>query len=101
MNEYWLIFKEGNHWVNKFFKKGFGHIAVLTKDRFNWVMIDPTVHNMGIEILDASIDNDVPKALAITKHKVIYVKTNSMLKNSFLSLFKRGNCVELVKMIRY
>ncbi|MHA1447898.1 MAG: hypothetical protein ACTSP4_00560 [Candidatus Hodarchaeales archaeon] len=52
--EFYVIFIEGNAWWRYLLKDGFGHIYVMYKDNYNWMMFDPAQDRLNIEILPYS-----------------------------------------------
>lgn len=40
--EYYVVFTQGVHWIAKLLRRNFSHIYVLTKDQYNWLLLNPT-----------------------------------------------------------
>jgi len=97
--EAWLIFRNGEHKLQRFLKDGFGHIAILYKDEFNWVLIAPNEFSLEVIILPYHVNDPAPRWLAndeeMTVIKVYYEEMNRSTKcPRFLIGF---TCVTFVK----
>ncbi|KKN70264.1 hypothetical protein LCGC14_0432890 [marine sediment metagenome] len=106
--DFWLIFNKGENFFAEFFmKKGFGHIGILTRDKFNWFLLDPTYTELKIDILPFKPEDNVPRILLnkFRTHKIIKL---TMMKNlhvngniAILKVFfpRVVSCVSMVKYI--
>jgi hypothetical protein len=94
----WLIFKQGEgYWMQRFLKKGFGHVLLLTKDQYNWIYLDPHKLRLTCGIPPYTVDDNLPKMLKDEGYTVIQVTffdrdTHKKLRHSRLN-----NCVSFVK----
>jgi len=105
-NTYWLIFKDGNNFVSRFFlKKGFGHILILTCDDYNWLLLDPTFTYLKTDILPYKVTDDVPHTLMKgNDYKIIKIEKTPLPENEDLKMLKAlvpifPTCVSLIKYI--
>lgn len=48
---YWIFFKEGEFKFKWLFKKGYTHIYIVTKDEYNWLLLDPAKEKFNWKIL--------------------------------------------------
>lgn len=54
--EYYLIFTQGiTHWVTRWLRPNFSHIYLITRDDFNWVLLNPTRGYLQFTILPLPI----------------------------------------------
>ena len=54
--EYYVIFTQGvTHWITKWLRRDFSHIYLLTKDDYNWVLLNPTRRYLQVTILPIPI----------------------------------------------
>ncbi len=99
IKEAWLIFRDGKHKLQRILKSKFGHISLLYKDDFNWILISPNEDNLEVVILPYNIKANAPTWLAANKTmivvKVIYkIKEKS---DKFPRLLIGFTCVSFVK----
>jgi len=99
MKESWLIFcdYEGD-WKGRFLKKGFNHLFILTKDNFNWYVIDPDVRFLNIKVLPLPPHEDAVSHFR-NKHKMLYIKYDEVPQKYILNMFRPFTCVEVAKYI--
>ena len=60
---YWVIFCKAPSIIKYFLKKDFGHVCVLTHDKYNWYIMDPAKTKWRINILAYTLEQDVPNIL--------------------------------------
>lgn len=60
----WLIFRNGEHRLQRILKDGFGHITILCRDDFNWILISPNTGILETIILPYQVEQDAPQWLA-------------------------------------
>jgi len=49
--EYYVIFTQGvTHWITRWLRRDFSHIWILTKDEYNWLLLNPTRGYLQITI---------------------------------------------------
>jgi hypothetical protein len=54
--EYYLVFTQGiTHWITRWLRPDFSHIWLLTKDDFNWILLNPTRGYLQCSILPVPI----------------------------------------------
>ena len=98
-NTAWLIFRDGNHKFKRILKKGYGHVSIIYKDKFNWILVAPKERKLEIVILPYRTEDKADEWLAVSKemtvYKIIYDEKNS---NYFFPRFLIGfSCVSFVK----
>lgn len=54
----YIVFKDGDLWISRFFKKGFSHIQIVACDEFNWIVLDPSSTHLDWEILPFKADDN-------------------------------------------
>ena len=74
----WLIFRPLKCPYAKFLKKGFGHIDILQRDKYNWILIRGSWRQLEWKILPYEMDADVPKLLS-EKFGVTVLKVESII----------------------
>jgi len=47
----YIIFSDGDIWITKYLKKGFGHIRIVVNDGYNWTHINPSRTHLEWEIM--------------------------------------------------
>lgn len=99
MKEAWVVFDDGRWWTKHFLKKGFGHLFVIGRDKYNWFMFNPLTYGLGFKILPFEASEDVIKTLRKSHKNIVYLRYSEKNDQSFLSLFKPTNCVEMIKYI--
>jgi hypothetical protein len=41
--EYYVIFTQGvTHWITRYLRRNFSHIVLVTRDEYNWIILNPT-----------------------------------------------------------
>ena len=51
IHECWICFCDTGKHKNRIFKKGFGHVAIIMCDQFNWIRLYPRNNQLSIKIL--------------------------------------------------
>lgn len=97
----WICFRDAQFFIRHFTKKGFGHVYVLMRDEFNWMMLDPRNNSLHIELLPFNASEDVPtlikKEMGHTILKIIV--EDKIQKWPNLNPFYMVQCVNIVKYI--
>ena len=96
--EYWIVFKDTDRWWKPFVKNGFGHVCVLTKDEYNWYLIDPTMYCLEVVILPYNTNENVPHIYSnTTKSRIIKIKRKDLPKDKIsIKLLSFVPCVSHV-----
>jgi len=107
--KYWVIFRSSSLWHQAYCKPGFGHCFLITKDDFNWTLIDPGTDRLNVKILDCPASFDLPSGIILESEKegqpikVVEVDINEDrgYKLYFHSIFSLPflNCVNMVKYV--
>lgn len=98
MYDVWLVFKEAQgYWLNRILKKGFGHVLMVVKDKYNWMYFDPHQLRLTYGIAPYTADEDLPRLLKEDGYTVLRVTfidrdTHKKLRYSHLC-----TCVSFVK----
>ena len=94
----WLIFKQGEgYWLQKFLKRGFGHVLILQNDGYNWIYLDPHRLRLVTGIPPYQVSEDLPRMLVhdgFTVLKLTFFDRSTMKKIRHSRL---NNCVSFVK----
>ena len=97
-HEVFLIFKHGEgYWLQKFLRKGFGHVLMLTKDQYNWIALDPHRLKLCVVIPPYPATDDVPRMLVkdgYTVLKIVFFERSTMKRIRHSRL---NNCVSFIK----
>lgn len=96
-NTSWLVFNKGTTWIAKFLKPNFGHVCILQKDEFNWLVLDPQPNNLKWTILPYGEKEDVPHIIRNQNHHVIKVITYDLKHQSPKWFYMWANCLTVVK----
>lgn len=107
LKTYWVFFRDGDNWFQRWFlKKDFGHIFLLTKDKYNWILIDPLPDFLNTTVLSYRVDEDVPgKISKMTQAKCVLITVDKDItgRQKFrpaMALIPRFvSCVGIVKYI--
>ena len=75
IKEAWIVFRNGEHKCHRILKDGFGHITILYRDEFNWILISPNSRILEIIILPYKTEQDAPQWLANGKQFTV-IKVN-------------------------
>lgn len=99
IKEAWLVFRKAEHKIQGILKDGFGHITILFRDEFNWVLMSPNAGILETIILPYQVEQNAPKWLANGKQfTVIKVTYEARGKAGFFPRFLIGiTCVSFVK----
>lgn len=96
MKESWICFCDSDNAPFKILKKGFRHVFVISRDDYNWYVIDPDWRYLSIKILEHDIDHNVPKELS-KKLTVLHVKHSACTKRYLCMPWKLFSCVGIIK----
>lgn len=96
IQEYWIVFHKTHTFMRHFLKKDFGHCFVITRDQFNWIMLDARQNKLKFEIPSFRIDSDLPRLMIRNGNRVIKVQMEENHKKWFMKL-GFYNCVNFVK----
>ena len=95
----WLIFRETKLPLLRFLRKPFGHVIGITRDDFNWLVVDPMHFRLRSFILDYPAKENLPDI--IKRHeknvrilKIVIDDTYEPVHIFRLSLF---TCVSVMK----
>lgn len=78
---YWLVFTNGDSEVHKLMKSGFGHVFLLMRDEYNWMLIDPRAKCLDVDILPNDIRDNVPKLFKDNGNRVLEIEAKVVKKN--------------------
>ena len=107
LKTYWVFFRDGENWLQRWvLKKDFGHIFLLTKDKYNWIFIDPLPDFLNTIILSYRAEEDVPaKIVEMTGARFVLINVEKDITRkqkirpvaAFIPRFV--SCVGIVKYI--
>jgi len=101
MKQNWIIFRDGQHKYQKYLKKGYGHVYILSRDAYNWVLIDPVYNNIHVEVLNYGANDPIHLLYArdpsTTAMYYIEIDDDIEQKDFKLNLFNPLSCVGCVK----
>lgn len=98
--EVWLVFRNGQHIFERFFKDGFGHVSLLFRGVTHWVLVSPNERSMDVIELPYKIEDNAPQWLANDKEmffvvKVIYEQV--VVRTKIPRFFIGFTCVSFAK----
>lgn len=91
--EYWVIFTQGTHLISHFLKDNFSHVYVITRDKYNWIVLNPMRLYMLVEIAAVPITDDLPRLLRLPHDSIIKVTMYSRKPLKQFRYFGLINCV--------
>lgn len=94
--EFWLLFNHSSGWHSVVCKKGFSHVEVYMKDKYNWVGFRPYFPCPDFKILNFEASKDVPSLLKKQGH-VLHVKFSRKVRGIPLGRFGWFNCTHMVQ----
>jgi hypothetical protein len=95
---YWIIFTDSEHrFFRAVLKKGFGHVYVLTKDKYNWIILDPKQSALVAQILPISVDNFAPTIISHKHDTILQVEFYKRDNRRHFGFFGFRTCVVMVK----
>jgi hypothetical protein len=97
INEYYLVFGDGNHWICKFLKKHYRHVFVVWKNSYGWQYLNPCSHTLETKILPAMLQEDVPGLYSKRGFKVYKLIVPAYKKHNGRHGIKLINCVWILK----
>ena len=95
----WIVFCDSQDIKNRFMKPNFRHVFLLTKDEFNWYMIDPDYRFLNIKILPYRADYNLPGKFLINNNKVICILHKKYTNKHLLNPIRLFTCVEIIKYV--
>lgn len=97
-HEAWLVFKNAeDYWVQRFCKKGFGHVLLITRDQYNWMYLDPHQLKLTYGISPFAAQQDVPRMLRNEGHTVLHVTMFDRATHKKLRYGHLCTCVTFIK----
>lgn len=101
MREFWIGFSDTEYFMKYLFKEGFGHVYIITKDEWNWMILDPRNGYLDMSIIPIKVSEDLPqKIMEHNKHHLIRVKTQLPLKKwPNLNIFRSISCMNIIKYV--
>ncbi len=98
--EFWVIFKSGDLWYQRYLRDGFGHCIVMFKDDFNWIVLDPTISCLKTVVLPYDVSENVPGMYAKKdRHTVLRVNSSIDPSKKTNMLITIPSCMTVVSYI--
>ena len=97
MNEYYLVFGNGKHWLCKFLKKDFQHVFVIWRNIYGWHYLNPRNNCLETNPLPYLMKQDVPTIYAKQGYTVVRLSMPQFKKHIGRHGFKFTNCVWIIK----
>ncbi len=97
--EFWIVFTKGSHFIRHFLKEDFSHIYVITRDKYNWVILNPLRLHFSIEIAPFTIKENVPRLITTDNDHVLKITMHKRHADKQFRYFGLMNCVSYVKYI--
>lgn len=96
---YWIVFKSTDGWYAPVFKKNFSHCLILTQDKFNWYICDPTSRRLIVKILSYDPKYNLPNLLRKEADKKVIRITMNNPSHTWIPNFSCISCVTMIKYI--
>jgi hypothetical protein len=94
----WLVFKQGEgYWLQKFLKKGFGHVLMVSKDEYNWIFHDPHRLRLTHGIAPYKVTEPVPRLLRNEGYTVLKITFFDRSTKNSIRHSRLNNCVSFIK----
>lgn len=97
MKDSWIVFCDSDDWKNRILKKNFRHVFVVTRDEFNWYMINPDWRYLNVKILPFKTSYNVPQQMLSSDNRILHVKHEECTNKHLLCIIKLFTCVEIAK----
>ena len=97
--DYWVVFQQGTHFISKVLKPGFSHIYVITRDKYNWIKLDPQRLQLAVTIEPCAMSAQLPLVLREENTHIVHVKMDKLDTNPQFGVFGLINCVTHVRYI--
>ncbi len=97
IREYWLVFTQGTHLISYFLKKNFSHVYVITRDQYNWIILNPLRLHLDVQIPAYPITKDVPRLWAKPHDTILKVTMHKRAASKVFAYFGLINCVTHVR----
>lgn len=95
MNQNYLVFSDGDIWITKFLKTGFGHIRIVVNDGYNWIHFNPSCHQFEWDIMPYE-STDTPFKDHFKNSTIIKLHLDPK-RNSWVGRIGMMTCVLMVK----
>ncbi len=91
--EYYVVFTQGvTHWITRWLKPNFSHIWLITKDEYNWIVLNPTRLYLQVLIPPLAI-TDKPFSLTQQTDNILHIKFRSRDDTQQFGALGMLNCV--------
>jgi hypothetical protein len=90
----WVVFKNGEY-APKWTRRGFGHVCILSKDEYQYYMLDPAWTRFDVHILPVRAEDKFEYTLG-DQYTVVEYNRSDNYHFSYCS-FTLMTCVEVVK----
>lgn len=98
VSDYYVVFTQGVSGIYpKILKRNFSHIYIITKDQFNWILLNPTRLYLQPVILPCSIDELPFNQVCKYDDTVLHVRFGKRDDTQLYGKFGMLNCVTLAK----
>jgi len=91
--EYWIVFTQGTHLISKLLKKDFSHVYVITRDKYNWIVLNPMRLYLHIELPAVLVSEDLPRKLRLPNDHIVKVTLYNRKPLKQFRYFGLINCV--------
>lgn len=98
ITEYWLVFTTSTQWIREWLRPNFAHCYVLTRDKYNWLVLNPERLHLRAEIAPVAADQDLI-SMWCKPHETV-VKLEFMPRHTTIR-FGWGGLFSCVTLVRY
>lgn len=97
-HDVWLIFKQGEgYWLQRFLKRGFGHVLLLGKDKYNWLYLDPHQLKLTWGIPPFQVSENLPRLMRNDGYTVLKITFFDRATFQKIRHSRLNNCVSFIK----
>lgn len=96
---YWIVFTQGVHFISKLLRPNFSHVYLLTKDKYNWILLNPTRSRLITEVLPFKVTDNAPRLIANHTDIILQITFGQRETHQQFGYFNLLNCLTYAKYI--
>lgn len=95
--EYWVVFTQGTHFISRLLRPNFSHVYLFTRDKYNWIALNPTRSRLVVDILPVKVDEDAPRLLAHPNDMIVKITFAARATRQQFGYVGLLNCLTFAK----